>query len=151
MSDIKLTKNLARCKPSEGFAQMVKIRKLAEKWIKEVGFAEIYRKAPEFKPFRPDMTDDEATALKAENARIKAEQGLSNFLEMFDKMFAEYPQDTLSLMALCCFVEPEDVDNYEMADFIEAVYEMATDKAVINFFTLCINSVQILSSAGAKR
>lgn len=150
MSDIKLTKNLARCKPSEGFTQMVKIRRLAEKWIKEVGFAEIYKKAPEFKPITPNLTAEQLTEVNAENDRIKAEQGMKNLLEMFDGIFEKYPQDTLSLMALCCFVEPEDVDNYEMADFIEAVYEMANDKAVINFFTLCINSVQILSSAGAK-
>lgn len=151
MEDRKLTKNLARCKPSEGFAQMVKIRKLAEKWINEVGFSEIYHKTPVLKQIKQDMSADEIQQLQNENKQLVAEQGLKNLFEMFDGMFEKYPQDTLSLIALCCFVEPEHVDDYEIADYLDAFYEMMNNKVVINFFTLLLSSGQMISSRVAKQ
>ena len=41
----------------------------------------------------------------------------------------------MDLLALLCFVDPEDVDNHTMDEYLKAITEMITNDAVIGFFT----------------
>jgi hypothetical protein len=51
-------------------------------------------------------------------------------------MLAVHPQETLEVLALCCFVEPEHVDDYTMDEYMQCIMDMAQNKSVMNFFSL---------------
>ncbi|GEM_PF-1852964 len=138
----KLTKTLARCKPTEFVAQCVKIKNLAEKWLKDVDIISVWDNSPDLKPIPDNATAEEREAINRENGKTVIETYKDRFLKLFDRMFVENPYETLSLLALTCFVEPENIDNYEMADYMDAVREMWQDRAVVDFFTFLASLVQ---------
>jgi hypothetical protein len=51
-------------------------------------------------------------------------------------MLVLHPKETLDVLALCCFVEPSEVDNYTMDEYMDCIMEMAQNKSVVNFFSL---------------
>ena len=117
--------SLAKCKPSEFLRQTNRIKKCAEKWLSETKVMEIRKTQPAI----PDgVTDEERQELVREQVNI-------NLSRMLDAILDEHPDETLELLALCCFVEPEDVDNYPVCDYINAVTDLLNDKAVLGFFT----------------
>ena len=118
-------KNLANCKPSEFLVQTNKIRKSVSKWLQATQIMEIRKRAPQL---RDDMTKDERKAAMEAQAK-------KNLTDMFDAMLDEHPQETLELIALLCFVEPEDIDNYPISEYIKSVSELISDEAVLGFFT----------------
>lgn len=117
-------KNLANCKPSEFLAQTNKIRKSVEKWLTVTDILNIRKNQPEYKD---GMTNEE----RQEEMQKQIKKNLS---AMLDSILDEHPDETLELLALLCFVEPEDVDKYPVCDYIEAFTELINDKAVLNFF-----------------
>ncbi len=118
-------KNLSNCKPSEFFKQTVKIRKYVADWLEVTKIFEIRKKAP---VFTAEMSVEEKKALLSKQAK-------QNLLEIFDSLFDEHGDKTLGLIALMCFVEPEDADNYEVGDYLLSVSELLDDERVISFFT----------------
>jgi hypothetical protein len=128
-------KNLANCKPSEFLAQTCKIKKSAERWLKATDIIGIRK----IKPIYPkDATDEEKRAILETQAK-------ANLSRMLDAILEEHPEETLELLALACFIEPEDADNHPVNEYLRAVSEMLSDKDVIGFFTSLTQLGQIIT------
>jgi hypothetical protein len=128
-------KNLATCKPSEFLRQTNRIKKAVEKWLTETDIMTIRKRMPDLLAIREDMTDEELNRVKAENKKRLEAQSKENLSAIFDEIADEHPDETLELLALLCFVEPEKVDDYPMGDYLNAIGEMISNEAVIGFFT----------------
>lgn len=122
-------KNLANCKPSEFLRQTVKIKKAAEKWLKLTDIMNIRRNVPELPKDMP---------IVEKNKRL-AEIGRENVSKMFDAIAEKHPDETMELLALCCFVEPENVDDHEIAEYLDSFAELIANESVRNFFTSLMN------------
>lgn len=122
-------KNLANCKPSEFLVQTNKIRKSVEKWLKLTDIMNIRKNVP---PVKEGQTPEER---KAELLK----QSKQNINKMLDAILEEHPQETLELLGLMCFVEPEDVDNHTVSEYLMSFTELMNDEAVLGFFTSLMN------------
>lgn len=129
-------KNLANCTPTEFLTQTNKIRKTVGKWLKLTDLANIRMQTPKYTPITNEMTDEEKENVKKQNQEALYQQAQDNLKEFLDKMLDEYPSETLEVIALCNFIEPSEIDNYKMIEIITNVYEMLSNKAVVDFFTL---------------
>jgi hypothetical protein len=139
---IKL-KTLATCKPSEFLKQTNRIKKSAEKWLKMTDIIKIRQKQPAgIKEVPKDATDEEALKIRVENRKLLAEQAKKNLSEILDSIMDDHPDETLELLALFCFVEPENVDYYPVKVYMSALTELLSDEAVINFFSLLLQMGQ---------
>lgn len=128
-------KSLATCKPSEFLVQTNKIRKAVEKWLDLTDIVKIASTRPKLTPFRNDMTEEEKLALFAENKRISEEQTRDNMNRILEEVMDKHAAETLVILALCCFVEPEDIDNHTVSEYLEVLTELMDNQAVLNFFT----------------
>lgn len=128
-------KTIANCKPSEFLRQTNRLRKSAEKWMKDTDIINIRKRIPIFTTVPPDATQEEREKINRENEALKTEQAIKNMNAILDAALEQYPDETLEILALCCFVEPEDVDNYNVADYLNAFTEILQNGAVISFFT----------------
>ena len=128
-------KNLANCNPSEFLKQTSRIRKATEKWLDYTGVLNIRKNLPEYESITVDMSDDEIDAIQKENKKRREEQMRKNLSAMLDAIMDEHPEETLELLALLCFVEPKDVDNHTVSEYLEAITEMINNQAVKGFFT----------------
>lgn len=126
-------KNLANCKPSEFLKQTNRIRKSVEKWLTETDIINIRKRMPEL----PDIVDAET------RKKAMAEQARKNMSAILDAALEQHPDETLELLALACFVEPENVDDYPIADYLTAVSELIGNQAVIGFFTSLMQLAQM--------
>lgn len=117
-------KNLANCKPSEFLKQTNKIRKSVSKWLADTDIMNIRKRMPNI----PDDATDEERQQAIEG------QAKKNLNALLDAILDEHPDETLELLALLCFVEPEDVDNYEMTEYLTSFNELINNKAVLSFF-----------------
>lgn len=133
-------KNLANCKPSEFLRQTNRIRKSVEKWLKITDVMNIRKKMPEGMPeVKSDMSKDEARAVLEKRQMMMAEQSQRNLKDMLDAMLDEHPNETLEVLALCCFVEPEDVDSYSVSEYLSSINELLADSNVRDFFTFVMS------------
>lgn len=133
-------KNLANCKPSEFLRQTNRIRKSVEKWLKITDVMNIRKKMPEGMPeVKSDMSKDEARAVLEKRQMMMAEQSQRNLKDMLDAMLDEHPDETLEVLALCCFVEPEDVDSYSVSEYLSSINELLADSNVRDFFTFVMS------------
>lgn len=121
-------KNLSNCKPSEFLRQTNRIKKSVENWLTLTKIMEIRQRMPEYA--------EDATAEEIEAA--KQEQMKNNLTAIFDAILDEHPDETLEVMALCCFIEPEDADNHPVSEYLESMSELLNDSAVLGFFTSLI-------------
>ena len=128
-------KNLANCKPSEFLKQTNRIRKSVSKWLTDTDILNIRNKSPEI----PDGATEE------ERLKANVEQAKKNLKEILDAILEEYPDETLELLALLCFVEPKDVDNYEMTEYLDSISELLNNESVLGFFTSLMQSVNRLT------
>ena len=126
-------KNLANCKPTEFLVQTNRIRKSVEKWLKLTDIMNIRKNVP---PVKEGQTREER---KAE----LEEQSKENFNRILDAVLEKYPQETVELLGLLCFIEPENVDDYPMSFYLESFNEIINDKAVLGFFTSLVNLGQM--------
>lgn len=132
-------KTLANCTPKEFFQQTVKIRKAAEKWLKETNILGIRTRMPEGLP------EVDKTKSKEENIEIIkkrkemfAEQSKKNAFDMIDAMMDKHPDETIELMAMICFIDPEKANDLPMSAYLANINEIINDKAVMDFFTSLI-------------
>lgn len=124
-------KNLANCKPSEFLCQTNKIRKYAANWLEITGISQIRKNVPEF-----DVNDTKEQRQAKLNAQAK-----KNVMEILDAIMEKHPDESLGLLALLCFVEPENVDDYPVSFYLESFNELINDKVVMNFFTSLMSLV----------
>ena len=128
-------KNLANCAPSEFLSQTNKIRKSAERWLKATDIMNIRKNVPKFDPLPDDIDGVELTKILNERKEIIRKTGVKNFSKMLDAIADKHPKETLELLALVNFVEPEDVDEHPMSEYLVNTTSMLTDDAVLGFFT----------------
>ena len=130
-------KTLVNCKPSEFLRQTNKIKKAVEKWLTLTDVINIRKKMPKSLPpaLEKGATKEEVMARTDAVNKAFQEQALKNISAMLDAMLDKYPDETLEVIALCCFIEPEEVDNYKVADILQAISELMADEAVLGFFT----------------
>lgn len=129
-------KNLVTCKPTEFLRQTNRIRKSAEKWMKATGVLEIRKRKPEgLRTVYKGMPEEEAVEAKKHNAKLIAEQSRVNLHDMVVAAMEDHPDETLELLALACFVEPEDIDNHRVSYYLANLSDILADEDVISFFT----------------
>lgn len=130
-------KNLANCKPSEFLFQTNKIRKAAEKWLTETDIMNIRKRLPEGMPeIKSDMSKDEQRKILDKRRDMMAEQAKANLSAILDAVMEQHPDETLEMLALCCFVDPAEVDDHPISEYLGAVLDMLEDETVVRFFTL---------------
>ena len=129
-------KNLANCTPTEFVKQTYLIKKDLEKWMEHTNIKSIRAKAPDgIEQIPADVTvEEKAAIIKRNGERVKA-QGMKNLSEILDKALGEYPEETIRLLALFCFVDPAHVDDHPISEYIKCVSELIQDEAVVGFFT----------------
>lgn len=127
-------KNLANCKPSEFLIQTNKIRKSVANWLTVTDIMNIRKRLPELEEAGEGATTDERQAVVERNLKKRNEQVKQNLMDILDAMLVDHPMETLEILALCCFVEPEDVDNHPMSEYIGAITELIETKEVMSFF-----------------
>lgn len=128
-------KNLANCKPSEFLKQTNKIRKSVQNWLKVTDIMNIRKRMPKGMPeLTADLSESETEAVQAKRDEMMAAQVQANFSAILDALLDQHPDETLEVLALCCFVEPQDVDNHTIAEYLENITQLLNDKAVRDFF-----------------
>lgn len=127
--------NLANCKPTEFLMQTYRIKKSVEKWLKDTNILSIRKQMPKLTPITKDMSEEERKEVFDGNRQKIQEQATKNFMAILDEIMGEHPKETLEILALCCFVEPSEVDNHPIEFYFENLTELITNKAVVGFFT----------------
>lgn len=127
-------KNLANCKPSEFLKQTNRIKKSLERWMTDIDLKKIRSQVPEMTVIPKDADEATKRRIFEENRQKAKDQGYKNLSKIIDAAFDEHPDETLEVLALLCFVEPENVDDYPIGDYLTALSELIADEAVINFF-----------------
>ena len=128
-------KNLATCTPHEFVKQTNLIKHSVEKWLKETEILKIRKTLPELIPITLDMDEKDVKKAAKENDERRRAQVYANASKMFDAAMADHPDETVELLALLCFVEPEDVDNHTMDEYLSCISDMILCESVVGFFT----------------
>lgn len=128
-------KNLANCKPSEFLKQSLRIKRNVEKWLTSDDIKEIRSRLPKKEIITNTMTIEQKGEVMLRNEKAKQDQIMQNFMDILDVMLDKKFDETLSVIALSCFVEPENVDDYEISEYLGSIADMLEDKNVIRFFT----------------
>lgn len=131
-------KNLANCKPSEFLIQTNKIRKSVEKWFDVTDIANIRKRIPDYTTAPDGATAEERKKVIEENAEKERKQAKENLSAILDEMLENHPQETVAILAQCCFIEPEDADNHSMIEYIGALNDLLNSKEVLDFFILLV-------------
>ena len=134
-------KTLANCSPRDFLVQTNKIRKKAAEWLTLTQILELRKRAP---IFTDDMTDEE----KAKAAREKATE---NIMAMLDSAMGEHPDETAELLGMLCFIEPEDLNNHTMLEFLTPATELISNPEVVGFFISLAKLDQTVTSMDAKQ
>ena len=144
-------KTLATCKPTEFLTQTNRIRRHAEEWLKKTGIMEIRKTLPEQKPVPSEATASEREQIIAENKALLSAQASKNMSKILDAALEQYPKETLEMIALCCFIEPDDIDNHEVTEYLNAIAELIGNTAVLNFFTSLVLLGQTITSSSQNQ
>lgn len=132
MSELK---TLVTCKPSEFLKQTNRIKKSVEKWLTDTDILNIRKRMPALEMVPKDGTEEERRAAFERNKKLTEEQAKKNISAMLDAILEDHPDETLELLGLCCFVEPEHVDDHSVSEYLTAFNSLINDRAVIDFFT----------------
>lgn len=127
-------KNLANCKPSEFLKQTLRIKRLVEKWLTSEDIKEIRKRLPEKEKILQTMTKEEQGEIMIRNQKAQQEQMMKNFMDILDIMLDKKFDETLAVIALCCFIEPENVDDYPLEDYLGSIADLLENPNVLRFF-----------------
>lgn len=139
-------KNLANCSPVEFLRQTNKIRHAAQSWLKDTKILEIRKNKASLIEITSEMSEEEKTDAIETNKQKARSQAMKNISDMLDVALDTHAEQTLELLALMCFVEPEDVDKYKPTAYIREFGEMIADKDILDFFTSLIRLEQTVTS-----
>ncbi len=136
-------KNLANCTPREFLKQTSRIKRSVEKWLKATDIMAIRERMPANIPeIKDNVTVAEQSDIVAKRAEMLRDQAYKNVSAILDAMMEEHPDETLEVLAYCCFVEPENVDDHPMSYYLSSINEILTDESVKAFFTTLMSLVQ---------
>lgn len=128
-------KTLVNCKPSEFLRQTARIRKSVSKWLTDTDILNIRKRKPVYEIAPANATQEERAEIIKRNAEAEREQMRKNLAAMLDAILEDHPDETLEVLALCCFVEPGAVDDHPVSEYLAAVTEILNDETVLSFFT----------------
>lgn len=127
-------KNLANCKPSEFLKQSLRIKRNVEKWLTSDDIKEIRQRLPEQEKILQTMSKEEQGKILLRNQQAMKEQLMANFMDILDVLLDKKYKETLDIIALSCFVEPENVDDFTVDEYLGSIADMLESKNVIRFF-----------------
>lgn len=130
-----MSKNLANCTPDEFLDQTYLIMNAVEKFMKVNDILGIRSRKVEGLQEIPTDNEEEADRVRMENAKKITAQRMKNVKDILASMMHTHKSETLELLALSCFIAPEDINNYTMPFFLRNVGEMISDPDVLAFFT----------------
>lgn len=130
-------KTLVNCTPREFLTQTVKIKKAVANWLTATDIMNIRKRKP---TLAEGLTKEQERAAYMDQAR-------ANISAMLDSIMEAHPDETLELLALMCFIDPKDVDDHPMDEYLTALNEMMGSEAVLGFFM----SFQKLAQTGILR
>ena len=131
-------KNLTNCTPIEFIKQTNRIRHSVEKWLKVTDIMNIKNSLPNFVEINDDMSEEERKEKADINKELVREQNKKKLSLILDKCLDEHAEETLELMALMCFVEPEHINEHSAMEYLKEVTEMISNKDVLDFFSSLI-------------
>lgn len=117
-------KTLVNCTPREFLTQTVKIKKAVANWLTATDIMNIRKRKP---TLAEGLTKEQERAAYMDQAR-------ANISAMLDSIMEAHPDETLELLALMCFIDPKDVDDHPMDEYLTALNEMMGSEAVLGFF-----------------
>ena len=132
---IEERKNLATCTPREFLKQTNRIRKSAEKWMTATDIIGIRGRKVEGLKEIPKDDILEASRVRRENAEKIAEQRAKNLNDILNAALEDHIDETLEILALACFVEPENVDDHKISFYLRNLSDILADQDVLGFFT----------------
>ena len=129
-------KNLATCTPTEFVTQTAKIKASVANWLNLTKINDIRSKVPAYKVIPKGANAEDKAQIIKDNAQMKKDQALANLSEILDQVLIEHPTETLEVLALVCFVEPDHVDDHTMDEYFQCIMDMMQNKSVLSFFSL---------------
>ena len=132
-------KNLVTCTPTEFMHQTNRIRKRAESWFKVTGITDIRKRKADLEDIPKGATKAEKDAINKRNNEKVSALAKENVGLILDAIMEEHPKETLELLALACFVEPENVDDHKVSFYLRNLSEIISDEDVIGFFTSLVS------------
>ena len=90
-----------------------------------------------------DATQEQKLEINERNEQAKREQIRENGMAILEAIMDEHAEETLEILALCCFVDPKDVDNHTVAEYLRAFNELINDRDVLDFFTSLVRLGQM--------
>ncbi len=130
-----MSKNLANCTPDEFLDQSFLIMDAAEKFMKVNDILGIRGRKVEGLQEIPKDNEEEADRIRRENAKKITAQRIKNVKDLLTSMMHTHKSETLELLALSCFIDPAEVNNYTMAYLLRNVGEIISDQDMLAFFT----------------
>lgn len=127
-------KNLANCKPSEFFKQTLRIKRNVERWMTSDDIKEIRSRKIDTEDILDSMTPEEQGEILLRNQKKREEMIMKNFMDILEILLDKKFEDTLSLLALCCFVEPENVDDHSVDEYLGSMADLISNPNVLRFF-----------------
>lgn len=144
----KKLKNLSNCKPTEFIVQTGKIAKSVENWLFETDILNIIKKSPKLEIIPPDATDDQKDKLLEKNEKAIQEQAKKNIFEVIESVTEKHPEESTKVLAMCCFIAPESIDDYQTRDLLASFTEMIGDPTVLDFFSTLVQLEQMFTGEG---
>jgi len=137
-------KNLANCDPIEFLEQAYRIKESAEKWMKATDILNIRSKKVEgLEIISPDTPEEEAEKIREKNKSLVSAQARKNASEIFNAIFRDHPKETVELLGLICFVEPEHIREHKISWYLANIGDILTDSDTLDFFTSLAQLEQI--------
>jgi hypothetical protein len=136
-------KTLATCSDIEFLVQSNKIRHAVENWMDVTDINSIRKRLPKLDPVPEDADEEKAAAIKEKNEKKLIEQGKKNMDAVLDSALEKHPEETVKIIRLCCFVDPDD-NSRPIVYYIKAFSEMIKDENVLNFLSSLGNLGQTL-------
>ena len=134
MSEKTEIKTIATCTPTEFLRQTAKIRKVVESWLNDTKIVEIFKRKAQTEEIPEGATDEEKEKITARNTEAGRKQMAQNLNDILDAIMVDYPEETVKLLALCCFIEPEEANDYRISYYLNAVVSLISDKDIVDFF-----------------
>lgn len=118
-------KTLANCSPAEFMKQGYLVAKKAGELFEKSQVLEIRKNMP-------TLSGKETVEEKQELMRKQSKKNIS---EMLQVLMCEYPDDTVELLGLLCFIPKEEIDNHSGFELFTAGIEVLNSKEVLDFLS----------------
>lgn len=115
--------------------QTNRIRKSVERWLTDTDIMNIRKRIPHREIAPLNATPEQEAEVAERNKKAMNDQMRANFTAMLDAILEDHAEETVEIMALCCFIEPQDIDNHPMSEYLKAMTELMNDESVVGFFT----------------